>query len=620
MATQKVQITIKAETLPSQEIAGDIYGPYKRGAIVWLPKEKAAELIKEGKAEFAPSSPCKWLDIQPENAFSSEYCGKHIMKAASCEAGGGGCYGYELPEGPQTVPDYFPGNNPEPEAPGQEQPQVRTQDIPAAQEVPQEQEDKNAEYQKEVEVMRGQIEQKKREMQKQGITYENFLNEKGQFVPVKVADFIKDLYDFITLRDSREIFVYQNGVYVPNGESIIAEETRGFLGENATKSRVSEVLEHIRETTFRGTDCEAPKNLINMKNGYFNIDTGEFKEHSPDVVFFEKIPIEYDPGAECRKIPEFLKQVLIPEGKEPDQEGLEKVKTIFELFGYCLYREYIIHKAFCFVGEGSNGKSTVINLLKNFLGPENVSSRTLQDLEFDRFAKANLFGKLANLHTELPAQALKSTVVFKALTGGDTITREKKFQGAQTFVNYSKQVFATNQFPRTEDDTEAFWRRWTVFSFPNKFQGEKDNKKILKELTSPEELSGLFNIAFRALKELLERGDFAYTKGTDETREEIIRMSNPAQAFVMDMMEQESSGLIPKDTLYRAFLDYCEKGRLPNCSKPVFFERLPRYANFETERATIGEKRERCVKGWKIRDTPIQPEERDEQRKLGEDY
>ena len=46
----------------------------------------------------------------------------------------------------------------------------------------------------------------------------------------------------------------------------------------------------------------------------------------------------------------------------------------------------------------------------------------------NRFAKADLYGKLANLYADLPDSALKSVGIFKMLTGGDPIIGEHNFQ------------------------------------------------------------------------------------------------------------------------------------------------------------------------------------------------
>ena len=179
------------------------------------------------------------------------------------------------------------------------------------------------------------------------------------------------------------------------------------------------------------------------------------------MIFLKKIPIKYNPNADCPKIKEFINQIM----REED------VVVLQELAGYCLWKDYPIQKAFALVGEGSNGKSTFLRLLTKLLGKENVSSISLQDLVNNRFAVANLYGKLANIFADLPPEILKDTAKFKMLTGGDIITAEKKFKNPFKFYNYAKLIFSCNRLPVTYDDTTAFFRRWVIINFPNTFDG-----------------------------------------------------------------------------------------------------------------------------------------------------
>ena len=149
-----------------------------------------------------------------------------------------------------------------------------------------------------------------------------------------------------------------------------------------------------------------------------------------------------------------------------------------------------------------------------------------------------LFGKLANVCGDLSPDALQGTGMFKQLTGGDTIDAEIKFGGRIKFCNFAKMIFSTNQMPVNKDDTPAFFDRWTIISFPNKFRNsELEDKTLISRLTADRELSGLFNLALKGLKRLLNNSRFSNNKSTEEIRDYYIRLSNPQHAFVMDMLE-----------------------------------------------------------------------------------
>jgi putative DNA primase/helicase len=82
------------------------------------------------------------------------------------------------------------------------------------------------------------------------------------------------------------------------------------------------------------------------------------------------------------------------------------------------------------------------------LGHQNVSGESLHRLLENRFASAELYGKLANVDADLSKEALKNTGILKKLAGGDYIAAEKKFLPAFKFVNYAKLLFSANEIPQ----------------------------------------------------------------------------------------------------------------------------------------------------------------------------
>jgi len=52
------------------------------------------------------------------------------------------------------------------------------------------------------------------------------------------------------------------------------------------------------------------------------------------------------------------------------------------------------------------------------------------------------------------------------------------------------------------DESDAFWNRVVIVRFPHRFP---KNERFREELTKPEELSALLNIALRAVSRLFEK-------------------------------------------------------------------------------------------------------------------
>jgi len=416
------------------------------------------------------------------------------------------------------------------------------------------------------------------------------------------AEFLMKKYNFCTLKDTERILYYDRGVYRKGGEQLIKQKVAEIWGDHATAHDINEIINIIQWSTY--TDRSEFDNMkIALENCVLDLETFQVLNHSPEIKTIIKIPVYYDPDAKCPAIDKFLHEVLYP----------EDVPTIYELIGYCLYPRYHIHKAFMFVGDGSNGKSTLIELIKTFLGRENVVSIPLQKLEYDRFSLAQLYGKLANLYADLPDIALKSTGVFKMLTGGDPLSADVKF--SREFINFTntaKLIFSANKIPKTYDDTDAFFRRWVILNFPNKFEGDKRDENILQKLTTKEELSGLLNKAIEGLKRLLSRGDFTTTRSTEEWREAYIRMSDPVGAFVMDMVEEDPLGTVTKDDLYNAFVEYCKLVRLPIKAKNVFSAELSKHVRVERTRLSVKGVRKQAFRGIRLKSFDDFKKEREE--------
>jgi P4 family phage/plasmid primase-like protien len=422
----------------------------------------------------------------------------------------------------------------------------------------------------------------------------NFLGFDNMKLHYEFSKIIISKYDTFTFADTSQIFIYRDGIY-EDGEKEIKKFIQRVLGEYAKINSINETLEHVRRQTYKQRELiEEEKEKICLINGILDLKEMKVISHTPKMIFFNKINASYDKNSDCPKIKKFLLEIV----------GEEDVPILQEISGYCLIKLYFIHKAILFVGIGANGKSTFINLIKEFLGLKNCVSIPLQHLEEDKFALANLHGKLANLFADLPSRALRNTSIFKMLVGEDLIPAEKKFKDKFFFTNYSKQLFSCNQIPKSPEDSDAFFRRWLIVNFPNQFVNSKADKGLLKKLTTPEELSGFLNFAIEGLKRLLERQDFSNTPEIEKVRDTYIRMSDSVAAFIMDCIENSPDFFEEKKKLFTSYCDYCRENKCPIVSENTFYKEIPKQVRIEDYRPLLdmeGKKiRVSCWKGIKF--------------------
>lgn len=393
----------------------------------------------------------------------------------------------------------------------------------------------------------------------------------------KIVNEIENNEYIYTTRDDQktEMWIYNEGIYVPQGKSYVKEFCRKILDKAFTTNICNQVIAKIEADSFIEQEKffnSVNKEEVPVQNGVLNLITRELKEFDPKKIFFNKLPVIYDPYAECKQIDKFLDDVL---------SDTEDKKVFYEIAGFGLYKEYFIEKAIMMVGAGRNGKGKSIELLKRLVGPENCASVPLSSMKTDSFRIAELFGNLFNLAGDLNSNDLKQTGTFKELTGRDFVSAPRKFLSSISFVNYAKMVFACNKLPRVYDVSTGFWSRWILLEFPYKFvekdvyeNANEEDKKFMKikdnhiidKITEEEELSGLLNKAINGLNNLLKNEKFSYSQGVDEVKRKWIRKSDSFMAFCMDNLKEDPEGKISKQKLRRVYSKYCKDHKVQGVS------------------------------------------------------
>jgi len=231
------------------------------------------------------------------------------------------------------------------------------------------------------------------------------------------------------------------------------------------------------------------------------------------------------------------------------------------------------------------------------VGKDNCSHVSIHKLEAGGFSLSSLYKRYVNSYSEVSSKELSDTGIFKQLTGGDDIEAEFKNKNAFNFQNHAKLIYACNTVPRAEDDTCAFWRRWVIIDFPNKFTGDKEDKNLIDKLTTEEEMSGILNMALAGLKILLMNCKFTNEDPDEVTRERYIRKSDSVLSYAMDQIEPDPESFVIKNDMYEDYQVYCGKKKYIAVTDSMFFKRcLGGAVAIEPCFPTVGGKQ---VKAWR---------------------
>ena len=292
------------------------------------------------------------------------------------------------------------------------------------------------------------------------------------------------------------------------------------------------------------------RNYINLANGMFDTEIFELVEHDQEFHSSIRNPLEYDLDASCPLFLKFLDEVF--------QGDKEIIDVVQEMMGYFLTAETRAHKMFILEGAGSNGKSVLIEIIENLCGLKNVSHVSMNDLN-QTFARGELVGKTLNVASENEfSERGLSTQHIKAISSGDTIRVELKYQQGFSYKVICKLLFAMNALPKVSDLSHGFLRRLVIIPFRRIFKKDADKDITVKLL---EELPGIFNFAVEGLKRLKEQGfEFSRAKAIDSTIFSYKSQQNPVIPFVEDYITiGEADDRLEQNVLREAFTVWCRR-------------------------------------------------------------
>jgi putative DNA primase/helicase len=416
-------------------------------------------------------------------------------------------------------------------------------------------------------------------------------------------------------------------------------EIRGELTSLAQLSKrdVDDVFDEIKDLTLTPLPTEPLR--IAFKNGTLEwTDTGvvwyDAKERTPKQYTFYYLPweVKFD---EIEKFAnkeikiedvEELARRLCPKTLEAFKSWVDdKWITLFEIIGYTLYPEIKFRKAFMLVGEGANGKSTFINLVKELLGDyaKDISPRELFDSQ-NRFIVANLYHKLANAVAESKDYTIDDMDRFKRLTGGDWFTADVKFKDPITFKNIAKLIVASNNMPHLKDTNDkAFWHRWVIIEFPHRFQ---DDDTWAKRTFTDEEKNGIITVALLAFIRVIQQRHFDFEQSEKEVMNLWLSHIDSVYSFIKTyvekgilMLDAKNGDLwVKRSDLYKLYKDYCIDQGFRGVGRKAFARRLREYFGITTVQKNIDGERVRAFVGIAINELEKTRQDQGYENLLGE--
>ena len=327
-------------------------------------------------------------------------------------------------------------------------------------------------------------------------------------------------------------YEYSHGVWTKRSDNLVRGYFSDLLGYWATGNKLDTLLKLLKSRTTT-EELFNRKPIFNFQNCVLELETGITREHSEADMSSVQVGYDYDIAAKCPKWEKFISEIMA--GRE------FSIKLLQEMIGYILYSDCSLQKCFFLIGDGANGKSVFLNVIRAVFSEANVSNVEMSSL-IEPFQRINLINSLVNISTETNSN----------VKGAESIKNKD-------FVNFNPRcvmISACNEYIKSRDTTSGFLRRICFIDFPCKFEGEKADIELEGKLKA--ELPGIFNWAYEGYKRLKEQKKFTETPEQLEMMEEFVLIMNPVAAFIKECLNEENSRL-DRAELYHRYVEWAKE-------------------------------------------------------------
>lgn len=389
-----------------------------------------------------------------------------------------------------------------------------------------------------------------------------------------------------------EFYRYEGNRYVVVSHAELRADVMAFLQSSAntrkysTLSFANNVVANLEGRTLVGSAVSIPSflndfegsssRLIAVESGILDLrrliegKSNYLISHTAAFFSLGCLPFDFVKDAKCPTWTKIIKRAL------PDHD-LQRL--LQEWFGYNLVFDYQFHKFVLLLGDGANGKSVILTVLRAILGSENYSAVGLEQFNPSRtFPLTRMIAKLANIVEEISEFDKVAEGVLKDLSAGGTMTVERKHKDAFEMKATARLTFATNVLPRFRDRSDGLWRRMMPIPFKVQIPPSEQDPRLAQTTfwESSGELPGVLNWAIQGLNRLYDQGHFTEPKAMRELLHEVKSEANPAATFLEENCSAQAGKSISASELFKRYSDWMLRQNSKPLNQTNFSKEVPR--------------------------------------------
>ena len=332
------------------------------------------------------------------------------------------------------------------------------------------------------------------------------------------------------------------------------EVFRAWMKQSGNKHRLTAMVHQARHLLQLDQETlDGDPYLLNAKGVAINLKDGSTKKNERKDFCTKVINVAHDPSAECPQFMKFMDRIM--GGSEPLKKFVQRA------VGYSLSGSTEEQCLFIAHGSGANGKSTLLNLVRDMMGDYalNIPMDTLMAKSKGSGIPndiARLRGARMVTAAEGEARQRLAESLVKQLTGGDAMTARFLFKEYFDFIPSMKIWLATNFKPQVTGDDQALWRRIHLIPFKVVIPPEDRDGNLPEKLKA--EMPGILNWAIE--------GAIEWVRDGLQPPEEVIAATSDYQSemdsfaeFCNTMITEASGERTSKSDLFNAYQSWCEE-------------------------------------------------------------
>lgn len=376
--------------------------------------------------------------------------------------------------------------------------------------------------------------------------------------------------DLKFLDEIRSIHHYRcvDGVFYNQQEQPVADEellnwivSRLSYHVRTNLNKTSRQLLELMRIQWRYERPEAREHLIHVANGTLDVAKGSFTEEKEFSL--SRLPVEFHKDAQERGFFRALVYSLLDE---------EDVETLQEYLGYCLLPTNRAQKMMIIVGKGGEGKSTLGRVVEFLLG-DAMTFNSIQKVCTDRFARADLEGKLVMVDDDMSMSALRQTNYLKTMVTlqGKTDLERKGVQSYQGRLYARFLCFSNSPLSALFDQSYGFYRRQIILTTLDR-EPNREDEPFLADMIR-EELPWILNWCLEGLMRLIKNNfQFTISQRAKQNLKEAMEETDTVQLFLNSegYIHYSQSGCASVAGLCDAYHRFCQENRLTAISDNRF--------------------------------------------------